>query len=77
MRQLAARIPFEGVAQRDALRTPMKFIAMKLRICENQVNSFTSKIVTIDFENLKSVGVRYLSLDLIYHSKGYSQKLFS
>jgi hypothetical protein len=43
VRQLAARIPFKGVAQRDAERTLptlMKFSAAKLRICANQVNRF-------------------------------------
>jgi hypothetical protein len=39
MRQLAALIPFEGVAQPDAFRTLptlMKFAAAKLRIYANQ-----------------------------------------
>jgi hypothetical protein len=43
VRQLAARIPFKGVAQRDAVRTLptlMKYSAAKLRICANQVNCF-------------------------------------
>jgi hypothetical protein len=56
VRQVAARIPFEGVAQCDdvrTLKTQMKFAATKLRICANQVNRFYIesriflKIVTI------------------------------
>jgi hypothetical protein len=38
--QLAARIPFEVVVQPDAVRTLMKFAAVKLLNCANQVNCF-------------------------------------
>jgi hypothetical protein len=38
--QLHALIPFEGVAQCDALKMLMKFATAKLRICAYQVNRF-------------------------------------
>jgi hypothetical protein len=40
--QLAARIPFEGVAQRDAVRNfgTDEIFAAELRIFANQVNRF-------------------------------------
>jgi hypothetical protein len=61
-------MPFEGVAQRDALKTPklMQFATLKLRICANQVNCFlhpelpllkNRNNTTDDFKNLKSVGI--------------------
>jgi hypothetical protein len=43
VRQLALRIPFEGVAQREAvkkLRHSCRFAAVKMGICANQVNRF-------------------------------------
>jgi hypothetical protein len=68
VRQLAARILFVGVAQRDAVRNfdTDEICCRKAAICANQVNHFyfDSRIVkknhnktTFDFKNFKSVGV--------------------
>jgi hypothetical protein len=42
VRQLASRIPFEGVAQDDCVGTlrMMKICRRKVTICENQANHF-------------------------------------
>jgi hypothetical protein len=74
VRQLAAHIPYEGVAQHDAVRTLRHcesanlckpgepFFHPEPHFLKNRNNT------TVDFKNLKVLA--YLSLDLIYHLKG-------
>jgi hypothetical protein len=86
VRQLTARIPFEGVTKRDAVRN-----LDTDEICRREAaNLYKSgepflyrephrlknrNNTTFDFKNLKVLA--YLRLDRIYHLKGLSQKLFS